>query len=356
MEQRQSEFYGGFSLFGAGLVVDGKCPKRNKTPDLELQIDVLEDNILSYSPDLLKLLLADRTTGKNIVWATNDYIKYGKSGYDFHSEIKAQLITGEKQKLIQPRITKSKKNQAERTKDKAEVFTPSWICNKQNNLIDEEWFGNKDVFNTETVDKHWQTNSAKVKFSNKSGRSWQDYVNAIRLEIACGEAPYLVSRYDTVSGDFIDVQNRIGLLDRKLRVVNENTDSFEDWYRWVKKAFQSIYGYEFQGDNLLLARENLLCTFVDNLKYKFNKGATKKQLEEIAKIISWNIWQMDGIRGVIPCSCCASEIVDLFGDKLSNCCIGCKTGNIHAHNGTYCKIMDWEKKKEILYISMLKDK
>jgi hypothetical protein len=39
------------------------------------------------------------------------------------------------------------------------------------------------------------------------------------MEISCGEAPYLVSRYDTVSGNIISVDDRIGLLDRKLRVV-----------------------------------------------------------------------------------------------------------------------------------------
>ena len=31
----------------------------------------------------------------------------------------------------------------------AEVFTPSWICNAQNNLIDNAWFERKDVFNKE---------------------------------------------------------------------------------------------------------------------------------------------------------------------------------------------------------------
>ena len=91
------------------------------------------------------------------------------------------------------------------------------------------------------------------------------------MEITCGEAPYLVSRYDTVTGKPIKVQKRIGLLDRKLRVINENVDDASDWFLWVKKAYQSIYGYEYQGDNLLLARKNLLLTFVDNMVYKFDR-------------------------------------------------------------------------------------
>lgn len=31
-------------------------------------------------------------------------------------------------------------------------------------------------------------------------KDWRKYVDARRLEISCGEAPYLVSRYDTVTG------------------------------------------------------------------------------------------------------------------------------------------------------------
>ena len=70
----------------------------------------------------------------------------------------------------------------------------------------------------------------------------------------------MVSRYDTTTGEYIGVGDRIGLLDRKLRVINENIDNKQEWFRWVIKAYQSTYGYEFQSDNLLIARINL-CLF-----------------------------------------------------------------------------------------------
>ena len=44
-------------------------------------------------------------------------------------------------------VAKSLEKQAERTREKAEVFTPSWICNKMNNHCDAEWFGRENVFN-----------------------------------------------------------------------------------------------------------------------------------------------------------------------------------------------------------------
>ena len=51
--------------------------------------------------------------------------------------------------FIKPRVLKSQTEQKKRSKDMAEVFTPSWVCNKQNNLIDDEWFGYSGSFNEE---------------------------------------------------------------------------------------------------------------------------------------------------------------------------------------------------------------
>lgn len=67
------------------------------------------------------------------------------------------------------------------------------------------------------------------------------------LEITCGEAPFLVSRYDVETGEAIPVPERIGLLDRKLRVVNENVQTEEEWLKWAFREFWATYGYEFQG-------------------------------------------------------------------------------------------------------------
>ncbi|MEE3499435.1 MAG: restriction endonuclease subunit M, partial [Ruminococcus bromii] len=62
-----------------------------------------------------------------------------------------------------------------------------------------------------------------MPFPTACGKSWQDYIKDTRLEMTCGEAPYLVSRYDAITGEDIAVSDRIGLLDRKLRIVGENT-------------------------------------------------------------------------------------------------------------------------------------
>ena len=188
-------------------------------------IDLLEQELLDHERTLLEILLQDKTTKKNIIWATDDYAELGEP-YSFKKEILPELVTGEQDSLIQPRVEKALKHQTNRTRDKAEVFTPSWICNAQNNLVDEQWFGRKDVFNIQK-EMSWKATADKIAFPDDRQHTWQKYVDAQRLEISCGEAPYLVSRYDTVTGESISISQRIGLLDRKLRVISENTDTEE---------------------------------------------------------------------------------------------------------------------------------
>lgn len=311
------------------------------------------DNSIFNNKQVLSMLLMDRSTNKNIVWATNDYIHLGIA-YSPQNEITFDRITGILAYVITPRVMKEKIKQSDRTRNRAEVFTPSWICNEQNNLIDEQWFGRSDVFNT-AENKKWKTKKEKIIFPGKVGKTWQDYIRAKRMEITCGEAPYLVSRYDTVTGNTIQICDRIGLLDRKLRIINENVIDESDWFLWVKKAYQSIYGYEYQGDNLLIARKNLLMTFIDNLVYKFNRQPTNNELKSIAYIISWNIWQMDGLTYTAPYSEMEVkkefEQLTLFGFEEEQ-----KKEDIIPinKNAIPCVIRDWTNKCNLEYKSMLK--
>lgn len=259
-------------------------------------IDIIEQELVNISEDLFNTLLYDRTTRKNICWATDYYISQG-CAYSPQEPITKDLVTGVNSKLIKPRVVRSNDERNQRTKDNAEVFTPLWVCNEQNNLVDEGWFGRSDVFNI-VLEHNWKAVETPIEFPKN--KTWKQYVDAKRLEISCGEAPYLVSRYDTVTGEEIPIKERIGLLDRKLRVVNENIDNEKEWFNWVRRAYEATYGFEYQGDNLLIARENMLYTFIENMDYKFSKKPTKRQLNTIARIISWNIWQMDGITMMVP--------------------------------------------------------
>ena len=321
----------------------------------EISLDVREDDLLVYDRRLLNLLLSDKTTKRNIIWATDDYSSLGEQ-YAEKAEIQPDSVTGDHARLILPRIAKSIEEQTNRTRGKAEVFTPCWVCNAQNNLIDEQWFGRKDVFNTED-NQSWIPTAEPVAFYGK--KTWKKYVDARRMEVSCGEAPYLVSRYDTTTGEIIPIPRRIGLLDRKLRVVNENTESEEDWYIWTLRAFQSVYGYEFQGDSLLLARENLLAAFIEYYQHRWGKDPGKRQVLKIANVIAWNLWQMDGLKCVVPFSCREEiheilSLIDIESSKTVIPCPGCESGDVRRHNGIYCKVYDWRKNRSLLFVSMMK--
>lgn len=319
------------------------------------KIDIKETNIYKLDSRLLEILLIDRSSKKNLIWATNNYAPRG-FGFQSFDHITVNAIIRRNGSVIKPRVEKSKKEQASRVKDKAEVFTPSWICNAQNNLIDNAWFGKENVFNTET-DKGWIVNLEKITFPE--GKSWQDYVKENRLEITCGEAPYLVSRYDTVTGNIIAIKERIGLLDRKLRVISENVDGEQEWIEWAKIAFKSVYGFDWQGDNVLLARENLLRTFIDYYTDKFGLSPITEYLIDFAEIISWNIWQMDGLKYVIPNSCkpVPKLQMSIFEDE-EECeeCPGCANNDNSKHTGTYCVIKDWEKGRNVKFVFLIRGK
>lgn len=277
-------------------------------------------------------LLKDHTTQQNIYWATDSYAELGED-FTFYAPITLDKITSyisdegvvvtkeqydtiikqtpeardRYQEMIRPRAVKSKREQTQRAKDKAEVFTPAWICNAQNNLIDEAWFGRKDgLFNSpDPEDPHkWINNEKKISFEG-TGKDWKDYVADMRLEITCGEAPYLANRYDAVTGEYNEVAKfRIGILDRKLRIVSENVKDSKEWILWAKIALRSTYGFEWQGDNLLLAREALFFTFEEHYieqfgVKKFNQNKMR-MMPGVAYIVSWNLWQMDGLTYGLP--------------------------------------------------------
>jgi hypothetical protein len=305
------------------------------TEKLHQNIDVREDYLLKKD-HLLEILLQDKTTENNIMWATDSYEEKGYL-YAPNAQITTDLITGKNGSIIQPRAVKSKEEQLLRTREKAEVFTPLSIVKQMNDACD----------------------SIRISKNN-----WQEYVALLKLEITCGEAPFIVSRYDPVAEkqELLPLSDRVGFLDKKLSVVSKYCTTQEDWLKWTKIAFQSSYGYEWQGDSLLIARENLLYTFIDYYQAQFKETPSSELQKEIAEIIVWNIFQMDGLKYVIPMSCKTETITikgeeTLFGkedDRIEvKPCAGCENKTAKNHNGTYVKTMDWKEDKIIRFLDIV---
>lgn len=306
----------------------------------------------------LRTLLQDKTTKQNIIWATNTYEALG-AGFKDKDHINVEQISGLHDGIIEPRVAKSLDTQRERTRGKAEVMTPSWLCNEMNNFADSEWFGRENVFNKEITNDspkdadvsneaiesmlhEWKVNEERVTFPE--GKTWKEYVDSRRLEITCGEAPFLVSRYDTVTGDVIvPPLRRIGILDRKMRIVNENAESDAEWFKWTVRAFQSVYGYEYQGDNLLIARINLLLSFSDYYRVRFQEEPDKKILGKIANIIAWNLWQMDGLKGTVPLGAPFEENHQITIQEM----LGME--DEEKPEEIPCRIFNWRSNESLLY-------
>ena len=275
-----------------------------------MAIDISEEQLAMESADLLKILLKDRTTKKNIVWATHSYELLGK-GFAPSDRITPSRVTGTYANLIQPRSEKSKYEQKDRTKIRAEVFTPTWLVEKQNGYVEAE---------LEALDL-------------------EDYIQVRWLEITCGEAPYMVTRYDTVTGEEIPLSERVGFVDRKLQRISREVSDEATFYELVKKAYRASYGYEYQGDSLLLARENLLATFEDYYLAKTGTQPTLEQKKEIATIISYNVFQMDGLKKTSPYSAKQEQAqqLSLFSDDPE----------VQEAEESKTQIKDWKKNKMI---------
>ena len=278
-------------------------------------------------------LLSDKTTNAHIIWATQIYSDLGvEYSYD-HEITDEQLVKGTFQ--LKSRAEKVHEEQMQRTKRHAEVFTPLWIVKKMNDFIEAQWFEREDVFN-----------GGSVIFPER--KTWRNFVDSRRMEITCGEAPYLVTRYDASSGDEIPLTERVGILDRKLRVVSENTSDIDEWLTWTIRAYQATYGYEFQGDNLLLARLNLFLTFEDYMFAKFARIPTDDEYSQIVNVIVWNIWQMDGLTGLIPFHTESENDpqMDLFAPNVCE--------DWHKMD-VVCRIYDWRAKRIEDFNTLMKD-
>jgi len=230
-----------------------------------------KQGIYKYIPDLL----VDKTTGENIIFAEDEYEGYGLTDH-YTEDIMKELIAS---KQLNYRVRKSIEHQKARTKKNAEVFTPSWICDQMITMCEPP-------------------------------KDWQEFVQSTWLEITCGECPFITSRYDATTGESIPLYERIGVLDRKMQAINKNVDDKREWTKWTERAFKTTYGYEFQGDNLFIARVNVLRCFVDYYRDKWKEMPSKDSILKMINIITWNFWQMDGLKDTIPFSDTPAKIID----------------------------------------------
>lgn len=106
----------------------------------------MEQLIDFHAPEVqavLDTLLKDRSTGKNIIWATDPPKELQTVMYEpvtDRSQITTQQLGLTHYEVVLPRMMKQTDTQQQRTRKKGEVFSPAWVCNKMNNALDADWF------------------------------------------------------------------------------------------------------------------------------------------------------------------------------------------------------------------------
>lgn len=290
------------------------------------------DHCYKHCEEIHQMLLYDHNTKKSLIFANHQFEEIDTE-FTFSAEIPLSFAMKPPSVIdhtgtFAPSFFKSQQEKTGRCKKNAEVTTPAWVINKMNSLIDNVcWSGDESInpFNKqEHLAKEWATTKTPIPFPCKRFATWQEYVGALRIEFTCGEAPYIVSRYCCQTGRPIPTKERVGFLDRKLRVVTENTQTREEWRLATHIAVRSCYGYEYQGDNLYLGRQNILNSVVDYHIDLFDEMPGQDYLLELAYSISWNFFQMDGIKYVLP----GSDFSDIY-------------------------IFDWANDKPVKYVSLL---
>ncbi|MBR6440010.1 MAG: Eco57I restriction-modification methylase domain-containing protein [Aeriscardovia sp.] len=104
-------------------------------------------------------------------------------------------------------------------------------------------------------------------------------------------------------------------MDRKLQEADKSAEDDEDWMERAEAALKSVYGYEFQGDSLFIARANVLDAFLENFEARFCRVCDRDLLLKEANVVSWNFWQMDGRTQSPPVRGRTRSVNDLFNDN-----------------------------------------
>lgn len=172
---------------------------------------------------------------------------------------------------VMPRYLKSATEKKSRAEKKGEVFTPYSIVKMMNDQIDEGFNGNRE-----------------------------DYIKKSTLEVTCGEAPFLTTRYNAATGEEIPIKDRTGFLDRKLKCIPEEGLDKEAYAEVAEVALKSVYAYEWQYDSLFLARRNLLMTTIEHYVDRFGTEPAYNDVLKWAIVISYNLVRMDGVSMCLP--------------------------------------------------------
>ena len=238
----------------------------------------------------LSVLLKDRSTGKNIIWATDPPGELAFK-YTDRQPITVEQMQSTGFEAVQPRMMKESGAQQERTKKKGEVFTPAWICCLMNNQLDEIWFRRKRRLPCKVTEQSRENLQGPIFF--QKGRKWQTYVDSRRLEICCGGSAVsgiLINLAYSQNGDLANyvsttednLRSAIKIDDNVYFTVNTSTSNLivegnripQNKYTLIDGHYLNKFDTPYNSQEIILA---LFINAYNNLGFVDNPFATEER-------------------------------------------------------------------------------
>lgn len=89
-------------------------------------------------------------------------------------------------------------------------------------------------------------------------------------------------------------------------------------------------------------------TYDEYLQEYWNRKPTMNELKKLINIITWNIWQMDGLKGTIPYSKAEEQYRQMTLFEV----YGMQTEKKSENKQPLCRIYDWRGDKSLEFVSL----
>ena len=219
---------------------------------------------------VLETLLTDKSTRRPLVWPSGP-------------EHPAAWMS--RDDLLRP-----DKNAEDPQAEQAEFL--EW--NRKLNSLDAAWFGHEPAFNTESA-SGWQTLSEPVAFDDPF--HWKKYVIRPVFLFQAGRGQALVFRPFALGAQPMPYEKRMGILDRRLRIISENTREESEWLRWAESALQSLYGTDSSPLSIFQARLSAIMAVREAYAQRFGAQLPVREEKYMVTTLCWNLFQMDPVTG-----------------------------------------------------------
>lgn len=178
--------------------------------------------------------------------------------------------------------------------DEAEEVQTLCSWNRKLNQLDEVWFQRSGVFNTPTAEG-WIPAADPVYFEDPF--HWKKYVNQ---QIYVPDLDWGAALTFAGTSENLPLNERMGQLDRELRLVNENVRSQQEWQKRTSTMLARMLGCAKDPIRLFRARLCVLETCREAFQARFGHLPSARDEKALAHIVARNLFQSEDELNTVP--------------------------------------------------------